>query len=554
MKKKILIVGGVAGGASAAARLRRLDEHADIILFERDGYISFANCGLPYYIGETIQERSKLMVQTPEGMKTRFNLDVRTHSEVIRVDPERKRVEVRSADKGIYEESYDFLILSPGAKPMKPPIPGIESGLIYTLRNIPDTDRIKAHVDQQNVKSAIVVGGGFIGVEMAENLRQRGLEVALVEAAPHVLAPFDTEMVAFAEKELEDHGVVLYLGDGVRTFRERDQGIEVMLDSGTALPADMVILAIGVTPDTGFLKDSGIGLGPRGHIQVNEYMQTNKEGVYAVGDAVEVTDYVNGNVTAIPLAGPANKQGRIAADHICGLESAYKGTQGTAIIKIFGLTGASIGNNERALQRLGIPYHVLYVHPNSHAAYYPGAAPIAIKLLFNGQGKLLGAQAFGSEGVDKRMDVISTVQRLGGTVYDLAELELSYAPPFSSAKDPVNMAGYLAGNILDGLAEVVTYKDVDQRTEGEQIVLDVRTKAEYDKGHIEGAVHIPVDELRSRMQELDKEKEIYAYCAVGVRGHVASRILSQHGYRVKNVTGGYRTYAMSRYAAGQRGR
>lgn len=554
MKKKILIVGGVAGGASAAARLRRLDEHADIILFERDGYISFANCGLPYYIGETIQERSKLMVQTPEGMKTRFNLDVRTHSEVIRVDPERKRVEVRSADKGIYEESYDFLILSPGAKPMKPPIPGIERGFIYTLRNIPDTDRIKAHVDQQNVKSAIVVGGGFIGVEMAENLRQRGLEVALVEAAPHVLAPFDTEMVAFAEKELEDHGVVLYLGDGVRTFRERDQGIEVMLDSGKALSADMVILAIGVTPDTGFLKDSGIGLGPRGHIQVNGFMQTNKEGVYAVGDAVEVTDYVNGNVTAIPLAGPANKQGRIAADHICGLESAYKGTQGTAIIKIFGLTGASIGNNERMLQRLAIPYHVLYVHPNSHAAYYPGAAPIAIKLLFNGQGKLLGAQAFGSEGVDKRMDVISTVQRLGGTVYDLAELELSYAPPFSSAKDPVNMAGYLAGNILDGLAEVVTYKDVDQRTEGEQIVLDVRTKAEYDKGHIEGAVHIPVDELRSRMQELDKEKEIYAYCAVGVRGHVASRILTQHGYRVKNVTGGYRTYAMSRYAAGQRGR
>ncbi|MDF2661899.1 MAG: CoA-disulfide reductase [Paenibacillus sp.] len=554
MKKKILIVGGVAGGASAAARLRRLDEHADIILFERDGYISFANCGLPYYIGETIQERSKLMVQTPEGMKARFNLDIRTHSEVIRVDPERKRVEVRSTDKGIYEESYDFLILSPGAKPMKPPIPGMESGLIYTLRNIPDTDRIKAHVDQQNVKSAIVVGGGFIGVEMAENLRQRGLEVALVEAAPHVLAPFDTEMVAFAEKELEDHGVLLYLGDGVKEFREHDQGIEVLLDSGTALSADMVILAIGVTPDTGFLKDSGIGLGPRGHIQVNGHMQTNKEGVYAVGDAVEVNDYVNGNVTAIPLAGPANKQGRIAADHICGLESAYKGTQGTAIIKIFGLTGASTGNNERALQRLGIPYHVLYVHPNSHAAYYPGAAPIAIKLLFNGQGKLLGAQAFGSEGVDKRMDVISTVQRLGGTVYDLAELELSYAPPFSSAKDPVNMAGYLAGNILDGLAEVVTYKDVDQRTEGEQIVLDVRTKAEYDKGHIEGAVHIPVDELRSRMHELDKDQEIYAYCAVGVRGHVASRILTQHGYRVKNVTGGYRTYAMSQYAAGQRGR
>jgi len=547
MAKKIVIVGGVAGGASAAARLRRLDETAEIIIFERGGFISFANCGLPYYIGEVIQERAKLMVQTPESMKARFNLDVRIYSDVVKIDPEQKKVTVNSKDRGVYEEEYDALILSPGAKPLKPPIPGIDSRFIFTLRNIPDTDRIKSYVEQEGIRSAIVIGGGYIGVEMAENLRHRGLEVSLVEAAPHILAPFDSEMVAFAEKELEDNDVRLFLNDGVQSFREEEKGISVVLQSGREVHADLIILAIGVKPDTDFLKDSGIALGTRGHIVVDETMQTNRESVYAVGDAVEIKDYVLGSQGAIPLAGPANKQGRIAADRICGLSSTYKGTQGTAIIKMFNLTGASTGSNERTLARLNIPYRAVYVHPSSHATYYPGAKPIALKLLFNDEGLILGAQAFGQEGVDKRIDVIATVLRLKGTVHDLAELELTYAPPFSSAKDPVNMAGYLAQNVLSGQTEVVHLKDIDTLDPEKQVLLDVRTQAEYDQGHIGGALHIPVDELRSRMMELDPDKEIYAYCAVGLRGYIASRILNQNGYKVKNLTGGYRSYSMASY-------
>jgi NADPH-dependent 2,4-dienoyl-CoA reductase/sulfur reductase-like enzyme/rhodanese-related sulfurtransferase len=552
MAKKVLIVGGVAGGASAAARLRRLDEEAEIVLFERGAHISFANCGLPYYIGETIQDRSKLLVQTPESMKARFNLDVRTHSEVTKVDVKEKTVTVNSKTRGVYQESYDDLILSPGAKPLKPPIPGIESERIFTLRNMADTDRIKSQVDRENTRSAIVIGGGYIGVEMAENLRHRELDVVLVEAAPHILAPFDAEMAAFAEKELQDNGVRLLLGDGVQSFAEKNGGIAVVLQSGREIGADMVILAIGVAPDTGFLQDSEIKLGARGHILVNESMQTNCEGVYAVGDAVEVTDYVSGAPTAIPLAGPANKQGRIAADRICGLPSSYKGTQGTAIIQIFSLTGASTGANERTLARLAVPYRSVYVHPSSHATYYPGAKPIALKLLFDNEGKILGAQAFGAEGVDKRIDVIATVLRLKGTVHDLAELELTYAPPFSSAKDPVNMAGYLAQNVLSGLAEVAVPKDLELYDPERHILLDVRTVAEYDQGHIEGARHIPVDDLRSRIGELDPEKEIWAYCAVGMRGYIASRILKQRGFRVKNVTGGYRSCSMSKFVPGDR--
>jgi NADPH-dependent 2,4-dienoyl-CoA reductase/sulfur reductase-like enzyme/rhodanese-related sulfurtransferase len=546
MGKKVLIIGGVAGGASAAARLRRLDESAEIIMFERDAYISFANCGLPYYIGETIADRSKLLVQTPESMKARFNIDVRIKSEVVEVDTTAKKVMVKSADRGEYEEAYDFLILSPGAKPIKPPIPGIDSRSIFTLRNIPDTDRIKAHVDQEGIRSAVVIGGGFIGVEMAENLRHRGLEVMLVEAAPHILAPFDSEMVAYAEREMADQGVRLVLGDGVSAFREHESGgVGITLQSGLQLSADMVILAIGVTPDTGFLRSSGIALGPRGHIAVNERMQTNCEGVYAVGDAVETTD-LSGGRTAVPLAGPANKQGRIAADNVCGLNSVYKGTQGTSIIKIFDLTGASTGYNERALRKLDIPFHAVYVHPNSHAGYYPGAKSIALKLLFTDEGKVLGAQAFGSEGVDKRIDVIATVLRLNGTVYDLAELELAYAPPFSSAKDPVNMVGYLAENVLSGRLDVFTMNELEPLQREGSLLLDVRTKEEYERGHIEGAAHIPVDELRDRLAELDRDKEILAYCAVGVRGYIASRILQQNGYKVRNLTGGYRSYSMAR--------
>ncbi|MDF2539534.1 MAG: NAD(FAD)-dependent dehydrogenase [Herbinix sp.] len=541
MNKKVLIVGGVAGGASAAARLRRLDENAEIILFERDEYISFANCGLPYYIGETITERSKLIVQTPEAMKARFHLDVRNNSEVIKVDAANKKVTVNSKAKGMYEESYDYLILSPGAKAIKPNIPGIDSSKIFTLRNIPDTDKIKAYVDQKGVKSAIVIGGGFVGVEMAENLRERGLSVSLAEAAPHILAPFDTDMVVIAEKELTEHGVQLFLGDGVKAFKEIDHQVEVTLSSDRTIKADLVILAIGVAPDTAFLKDSGIEFGPKGHILVNDKMETIIKDIYAVGDAIEVVDYVTKLKTAIPLAGPANKQGRIAADNVAGLNSTFRGSQGSSILKIFELTAASTGANERTLQRAGISYKIIHVHPVSHASYYPGAIPMTLKLIFQEDGKILGAQGIGYEGVDKRIDVIAAVLRLNGTVEDLAELELTYAPPFSSAKDPVNMAGFVAQNVLAGRSHITTWNEVEQMNPENYTLLDVRTELEFSNGHLKGAVNIPLDSLRERLEELDQSKPIVEYCQVGLRGYVADRILSQHGYQVYNVTGGYKS-------------
>lgn len=541
MSKKILIVGGVAGGASAAARLRRLDENAEIIMFERDEYISFANCGLPYYIGETIKDREDLLVQTPESMKARFNLDVRNNSEVISVDAKNKKVTVKSKVKGTYEESYDYLVLSPGAKALKPPIPGIENDKIFTLRNIPDTDAIKAYVDKEETKSAIVIGGGYVGVEMAENLKDRGLDVTLCEAAPHILAPFDSDMVIIAEKELEDHGIKLRLQDGVKGFKEVGNQVEVELSSGTKLNADIVILAIGVAPDTNFLKDTGLEFGPRGHIKVNDKMETNLEGIYAVGDAIEVVDFITKEITAIPLAGPANKQGRIAADNICGINSVYKGTQGTAIIKVFNLMAASTGANERTLQKYNIPYKVIYIHPVSHASYYPGAKPMSLKLIFNEDGKILGAQGIGQEGVDKRIDVIATAIRYNGTVDDLTELELCYAPPFSSAKDPVNMAGFVAQNVLAGRSHVIPWKDINEVEFKDYTLVDVRTVREFENGHIEGAVNIPVDSLRDRLDELDKNKPIVEYCQVGLRGYVADRILSQNGFEVLNVTGGFKT-------------
>jgi NADPH-dependent 2,4-dienoyl-CoA reductase/sulfur reductase-like enzyme/peroxiredoxin family protein/TusA-related sulfurtransferase/rhodanese-related sulfurtransferase len=541
MSKKVLIIGGVAGGASAAARLRRLDETAEIIMFERDEYISFANCGLPYYIGESIKERSKLLVQTPEAMKARFNIDVRNNSEVTKVDPKNKTVTVNSKNKGAYEESYDYLILSPGAKALRPNIPGINSEKIFTLRNIPDTDKVKAYVDKKGVDNAIVIGGGFVGVEMAENLRERGLNVTLVEAAPHILAPFDSDMVVVPEKELVENGVRLILGDGVKMFQEIGSQVEVTLTSDTKLSADLVLLAIGVAPDTAFLKESGIEFGPRGHIIVNEKMETNQEGIYAVGDAVEVVDYITKLKTAIPLAGPANKQGRIAADNVAGINTSFRGSQGTSIIKIFGLTAASTGANERTLQRANLSYKTIYVHPVSHASYYPGAVPMSLKLIFNEEGKILGAQGVGFDGVDKRIDVIATVIRLNGTVEDLTELELSYAPPFSSAKDPVNMAGFVAQNVLEGRTHVTTWNEVEGMNKEDYTLVDVRSRDEYDNGHIEGAINIPVDSLRERLSELDPNKTVVEYCQVGLRGYVADRILSQHGYKVLNVTGGYKT-------------
>lgn len=551
MSKKILIVGGVAGGASAAARMRRLDEKAEIILFERDEYISFANCGLPYYIGHVIKDREDLLIQTPEDMKERFNIDVRIRSEVTAIDPENKKITVKSADKGIYEESYDYIILSPGAKPIKPNIPGINSSRILTLRNVPDTDKIRDYVDNKNINSAIVIGGGFIGVEMAENLIERNIDVTLVEAAPHILAPFDSDMVVIAEKEMEQNGIKLILGDGVKAFAEEGNSVKVTLNSNKTIAADMVILAIGVAPDTGFLKDSGIELGPKGHILVNDKLETNISGIYAVGDAIEVVDFVTGSKTAIPLAGPANKQGRIAADNIAGFNKSYKGSQGTSILKIFDLTAASTGANERTLQRLGIPYKTIFLHPNSHAGYYPDAFPMTIKLIFNDEGKVLGAQIMGYDGVDKRIDVIATVIRLKGTVDDLAELELAYAPPYSSAKDPVNMAGFVAQNVLNKLTDIITPTEFKAMDKSDIILLDVRTEEEFENGHVEGAVNIPVDSLRSRLNELDKDKTIIVYCKVGIRGYIAERILKQNGFKAKNMTGAYNSYSAVEFAPGQ---
>lgn len=547
MGKKVLIVGGVAGGASAAARLRRLDENAEIIMFERDGYISFANCGLPYHIGGAIKERDKLILQSPEKMKQRFNIDVRINSEVTGINTKDKKVTVKSSERGVYEEAYDYLVLAPGAKPVKPPIPGINDRRIFGLRNIPDMDNIKKYIIENSVKNAVIIGGGFIGVEMAENLKEAGLSVTLVEAAPHILAPFDSDMVTMAEKELQDNGVNIILNDGVKEFRSYGNGLQIVLGSGNTENADMVILAIGVAPDTAFIKNSGIELSDRGYIVADSRMMTNAEGVYAVGDAVLVKDFVTGDKASVALAGPANKQGRIAADNIAGINSEYKGIQGTFILKVFDLSAASTGANERALRRKNIPYRVVYVHPQSHASYYPGSSPISIKLIFNDEGRILGSQAIGYEGVDKRIDVIAAAMRLNGTVNDLTELELSYAPPFSSAKDPVNMAGFYAQDVLKNISETIIPEDIEKRDKDSSVLLDVRTKMEYDNGHIEGAVNIPVDELRERLDELDKHKAILAYCQVGFRGYIAGRILEQNGFKNKNLTGGYRTYHAAQF-------
>ncbi|KUP21755.1 FAD-dependent oxidoreductase [Paenibacillus sp. DMB5] len=547
MSKKVLIVGGVAGGASAAARLRRLDEHADIILFEKGPYISFANCGLPYYIGGTIADRERLLVQTPKGMADRFRIDVRIQSEVIAVDPVKRMVQVQSEERGLYEESYDELILSPGARPIIPDLPGKDLPLIHTVRNIPDIDRIKELITSHNNQYSIVIGGGFIGVEMAENLKEAGLAVTLVEGNGQLLAPFDPELAASIAREMEQHGINLLFSERVQGFRSLTQGIGVELAGGRMLTADLVILAIGVTPDTAFLRGSGVALGARGHILVDETLETNIPHIYAAGDAIEVTDYVHGTKTAVPLAGPANKQGRIIADRIAGLPSVYKGTQGSSIIKVFGLTGASTGSNEKTLKRLGVSYQSVIVHPGSHASYYPGASPITLKLLYTPEGKILGAQAVGYDGVDKRIDAIATAIHFGGHISDLAELELCYAPPYSSAKDPVNMAGYAAENHTAGRVQLFTYDQLDAREPDQTILLDVRSALEHQNGHIPDSLSIPVDELRERMHELDPSKEIWVYCQVGLRGYTAAQILRQHGYQVKNLSGGYKTYRESQF-------
>ncbi len=548
MPKKVVIVGGVAGGASAAARLRRLDETAEIIMLERDEYISFANCGLPYHISEVIQERSNLIVQSPAAMKSRFNIDVRTFSEVVGVDTARKVVKIDSVEKGQYEESYDVLILSPGAEPFIPSgIGGTDLPQVMSLRNIPDTDRIKAEVDKGNIKKAVVVGGGFIGLEMTENLRERGIDVTLIEAANHVMPPLDDDMAMILEKELDKHGVHLVLGDGIADIKPADGGVSVSTQSGKTFPADLVIMAIGVRPATAFLSDSDIKLGARGHIIVDKQLRTNAPEVYAVGDAIEVTDFVTGDSVGVPLASPANKQGRIVADIICGEQSGYESTQGTSIIKVFGLAGAATGVTERRLKAKGISYHKAIVHPFSHATYYPGSVQITAKMLFDDKGTILGCQMVGSDSVDKRMDVMATAMRLGAKATDLPKLELAYAPPFSSAKDPVNMLGYVAENVLSGKSKLVDWDYALARNTDTTILLDVRTPKEFAQGHPEGSINIPVDELRARLSELDKSKEIIEFCRVGIRAHVAYCILAQNGFDVRNVTGGYISYEQMQF-------
>lgn len=549
MNKKVLIVGGVAGGASAAARLRRLDENIDIIMFEKGEYISFANCGLPYYVGEVIKERDALLLQTPEKMKDRFNIDVRINSEVIQINTEDKKVKVKTLNDEEYEESYDYLVLSPGAKPIRPNLPGIDSKKIFTVRNVPDTDKVKAFVDDKDTKSAVVIGGGFIGIEMAENLRERDIQVTLVEAAPHVMAPFDSEFSSLIEKELNCNDISIMLNEKVNGFEENDNLIKVKLESGKEIVVDMVVSAIGVTPDTTFIRDSGIELGERGHIIVDDHMRTNKDGVYAAGDAVVVKDYVNGNEAFIPLAGPANKQGRIIADNIAGLNSAYKGTLGTSIIKIFDMVASSTGNNERTLNRYGIKFNKVYLHPMSHAGYYPDATPLTIKVIYDVEGKILGAQALGYEGVDKFIDVIATSIKFGGTMEDLAELELAYAPPFLSAKSPANMAGFIAQNQNRGLVDVINIEELDKFDESKQILLDTRDKQEVELGKIENSINISVNDLRSNLDKLDKDKEILVYCAVGIRGYIAARILKANGFKVRNLNGGYKSYVNWNYKA-----
>lgn len=543
-----LIIGGVAGGATVAARLRGMDEKANIILFERGKYVSYANCGLPYYIGDTINNREKLFVQTAKGFTDRFRIDIRTEQEVTAIRPDKKEVEIKNLSTGeTYTETYDKLVLSPGAEPLRPSIEGIGSKKIFTLRNVPDTDTIKNYVNTENPKRAIVVGGGFIGLEMAENLHDLGIQVDVVEMANQVMAPLDFSMAAIVHRQLTDKGVGLHLEDGVSRFEEKDGGVTVHLRSGKQIATDMVLLSIGVRPETKLAKDAGLAIGERGGITVNDYMQTSDANIYALGDAVEVRHLVTGQPALIPLAGPANKQGRIVADNIVfGNKEKYPGSIGTSIAKVFDLTVAAAGANAKLLQRNNIPYISSYTHGASHAGYYPGAVPLSIKILFAPEnGKLLGAQIVGFNGVDKRIEMLAQVIQRGGTVHDLAELEHAYAPPYSSAKDPVNMAGFVAENILNKKSRIIQWRELAELP-ADTIRIDVRTHDEYKLGTIPGFINIPVDELREHLDELPKEKPIVVTCAVGLRGYLAYRILVQNGFKhVRNLSGGYKTWSVA---------
>ncbi len=547
---KICIVGGVAGGASAATRLRRLSEESEIILFEKGEYISYANCGLPYYIGGVIKEKENLIVTKPELLRNRFAIDVRTKSEVLSIHPKEKHITVKNYLTGEeYEESYDKLILSPGAEAKKPNFPGIDAEGIFTLRTVTDTFQIEGYIKQHEVKSAVVIGGGFIGIEMAENLKERGLDVTVVEYSNQVVASLDVEMGNILHQHLIENGIKLHLNTGVTAFQKKEDGsLALETTQQKTLNCELVLLSMGVAPESRLAKDAGLNLGAGGSISVNEFYQTSDPDIYAVGDAVGIINLVSEKESLIPLAGPANKQGRIAAENALGGQKTIgKGVQGSAVLKVFQLTAASTGMNEKQLKKEGMEYQKTYVHPQSHASYYPGATPISMKLLFDLQGKILGAQAVGYEGVEKRIDVIATAMRFSGNVYDLENLELCYAPPFSSAKDPVNMLGFTAANILKGDMPVWYAEELETIEPDSVTLLDIGTPEEIMMGTLPNAINLNLDSLREHLSDLDNSKPIYVTCRVGLRGYIATRILRQHGFDARNLSGGYRTYSHVTY-------
>lgn len=542
---KVVIIGGVAGGASAAARIRRLDEDAQIVIIERSGYISYANCGLPYYVGGIIEEQKELTLQTPESFWKRFRIDVRVRQEVIAIDTDRKVVKVHVLnDDNIYEETYDKLLLAPGAKPIVPAFSGIDSGRVFTLRTVENTLRIRNFIVEHKVQTAVLAGGGFISLEMAENLVQMGVSVIIVEKAGQLLTTLDADMASFVHAKLRSRGIDLRLGKTVAGFSQNKNSVQTLLENGELLCSDMVLLAIGVTPDTHLAKNAGIKLGVRGSIAVNERMETSIPDIYAVGDAVEVTHFVTGQKVLISLAGPANKQGRIAADNICGGNSRFSGSQGSSVLKLFDLTVASTGINERMAQTAGIDYDKVVLFPASHATYYPGTQSMVMKVLYEKEGRrLLGAQIVGNDGVDKRIDVLATAIRSGMTATELTELDLAYAPPYSSAKDPVNMAGFMIENIYNTKVQQFHWNEVEELPHDDSVVLlDVRTAGEYQRGHIDGFKNIPLDNLREHLEEMDRGKPVYVTCQVGLRGYLACRILVQHGFNCFNLSGGYKFY------------
>lgn len=542
---KVVIVGGVAGGATAAARIRRLDEQAEIVVFERSGYISYANCGLPYYIGDVITDPEELTLQTPENFFSRFRIKMKVRHEVTAIDSERKKVCVKNLENGEeFEETYDKLILSPGAKPAQPRLPGVGIKKLFTLRTVEDTFRIKEYINQKHPKSAVLAGGGFIGLELAENLRDLGMEVTIVQRPKQLMNPFDADMASMIHSEMRRHGVKLVLGHTVEGFEEKDGGVDILLKDEKPLHADMVVLAIGVVPDTNLAKEAGLELGIKGSIVVNERMETSKPDIYAAGDAVQVKHYVTGQDALISLAGPANKQGRIIADNICGGDSKYLGSQGSSVIKVFDMTAAVTGINETNARKAGLNADAVILSPMSHAGYYPGGKVMTMKVVFEKDTyRLLGAQIVGYEGVDKRIDVLAAAIHAGLKATGLKDLDLAYAPPYSSAKDPVNMAGFMIDNISKGILKQWRLEDAAVLPhDGSVTLLDVRTIWEYNNGHIEGFQNIPVDELRNHLDKLEKSKPVYVICQSGLRSYIAARILEGNGYKAYNFSGGFRFY------------